>query len=226
MRSTRPAGSPSRPAIHRPGSATARWAATTTSSPTSPRAAPPGSPACGRGSAAEDVARDDDALDLRGALVDLQELGVAHELLDRVLLGVAVAAEDLDGVGRGVHGGVGAVGLGVARDDALDVAGVDGAGGLVAEQAGRLVRDRHLGEHELDRLVLRDRHAEGLALEGVVAALLEGTADEAGGAGGDPRPRAVEGLHRDLEAAVLGAEELALGDHDLLEQDVGGVRRP
>jgi hypothetical protein len=39
------------------------------------------------------------ALDLRRALVDLEELGVAHQLLDRVLLRVAVAAEDLDRVG-------------------------------------------------------------------------------------------------------------------------------
>ena len=47
---------------------------------------------------------------------------------------------------------------------------VDRPGRLVAEQARRLVGDRHLGEHELHRLVLRDRHAEGLALERVGAA--------------------------------------------------------
>src|SRR5918999_1994989 len=41
---------------------------------------------------------DHEPLDLRGALVDLEQLRVAHELLDGVLLHVAVAAEDLDRV--------------------------------------------------------------------------------------------------------------------------------
>src|SRR5689334_11528213 len=68
---------------------------------------------------AEDVAGDDHALDLAGPLVDLEQLGVAHQLLDGVVLGVAVAAEDLDRVGRRLHGRVGAVGLGVAGDDAV-----------------------------------------------------------------------------------------------------------
>src|SRR5215207_5223249 len=57
-------------------------------------------------SAAQKVSGDDDALDLRGSLVDLEELGVAHQLLDRVLLRVAVAAEDLHRVGGDPHGGV------------------------------------------------------------------------------------------------------------------------
>src|SRR5688500_1889359 len=87
---------------------------------------------------------DDQALDLRGALVDLEQLGVAHELLDRVLLDVAVAAEDLDRVGRDAHRGVGAVRLGVGRDDRRQVALVDHPRRLVAEEARRLVGDGHL----------------------------------------------------------------------------------
>ena len=63
---------------------------------------------------------------------------------------------------------------------ARQVALVDLPRRLVREQARRLVRDRHLGEHELDRLVLRDRHAERLALERVRAALLERAPDQAG----------------------------------------------
>src|ERR687895_720914 len=46
---------------------------------------------------------DHEPLDLRGALVDLEQLRVAHELLDGVLLHVAVAAENLDGVRRDLH---------------------------------------------------------------------------------------------------------------------------
>src|SRR6188474_1886545 len=55
----------------------------------------------------EDLLRDHEPLDLRGALVDLEQLRVAHELLDRVLLDVAVAAEDLDRVGGHLHRRVG-----------------------------------------------------------------------------------------------------------------------
>src|SRR5919204_3178979 len=59
------------------------------------------------GSRQEDLAGDHEPLDLRRALVDLEQLRVAHELLDRIFLDVAVAAEDLDGVGRHPHRGVG-----------------------------------------------------------------------------------------------------------------------
>ena len=39
----------------------------------------------------------------RGAFVDLEDLRVAHQLLDGVLLHVAVAAEDLHRVDRRLH---------------------------------------------------------------------------------------------------------------------------
>ena len=48
----------------------------------------------------------DEALDLVGALVDRGDLGVAHHPLDRVVLDVAVATEQLDRVGGDLHGGV------------------------------------------------------------------------------------------------------------------------
>src|SRR5262249_57723933 len=48
-----------------------------------------------RDSPLQEVPRYHDPLDLAGAFVDLQQLCVAHELLDEILLHVAVAAEDL-----------------------------------------------------------------------------------------------------------------------------------
>jgi hypothetical protein len=54
-------------------------------------------------------------------------------------------------------------------------------------------------------------------------ALVHGAADDARGAGGDPRARPVEGLHRDLEALALGGDEGALGHLHVLEDDVDGV---
>src|SRR5205085_7390242 len=52
------------------------------------------------------LARDHQSLDLVRALVDLRDLRVAHHPLDRVLADVAVAAEDLDRLGRDRHGRV------------------------------------------------------------------------------------------------------------------------
>src|SRR4026208_2343714 len=54
----------------------------------------------------EDAPGDDEALDLVGPLVDLRDLRVPHVLLDRVVLAVAVAPEELDRVGRDHHGHV------------------------------------------------------------------------------------------------------------------------
>src|SRR6266511_3501537 len=50
---------------------------------------------------------DDPALDLRGALDDLEDLRVTHPFLDGVVAHHARAAEDLHGLGRRAHGGVG-----------------------------------------------------------------------------------------------------------------------
>src|SRR5262245_65998789 len=54
---------------------------------------------------AEQVAGDDEPLDLVGALEDLGHLGLPHVALDREVAGVAVAAEHLDGAGRAPHRG-------------------------------------------------------------------------------------------------------------------------
>src|SRR5262245_49493816 len=54
-----------------------------------------------------DLARDDEALDLVGALVDLSEAHVAEQTLDAVLARIAVAAMDLERVGDMLHRHVG-----------------------------------------------------------------------------------------------------------------------
>ena len=47
---------------------------------------------------------DDQTLDLAGALVDLVDLGIAHQLLNRVLAVEAGSTEYLDGIGSAVAG--------------------------------------------------------------------------------------------------------------------------
>src|SRR3954470_21053646 len=64
------------------------------------------------GSSAQQRAGDDHPLHLVGALVDLGDLGIAHHALDREVLGVTGAAEELDGVGGHLHGDVGGERLG------------------------------------------------------------------------------------------------------------------
>lgn len=41
------------------------------------------------------AARDDEALDLRGTLIDLEDLGVTHQLLNGVFRVETIAAKDL-----------------------------------------------------------------------------------------------------------------------------------
>src|SRR5437867_10183422 len=102
-----------------PGRATTPRAART-------RAAPPVS------GPLENLLRDDDALDLRSSLVDLEHLGVAHQLLDGILARESVSAEHLHGVQRRLHRGVGAerlrerrlLGVGAARLRARRLLGV------------------------------------------------------------------------------------------------------
>jgi hypothetical protein len=55
---------------------------------------------------AQQVARHHDPLHLIGPLVDLGDLRVPHHPLHRIVLGVAVAAEELDRVGGDLHGDV------------------------------------------------------------------------------------------------------------------------
>src|ERR687895_746788 len=94
---------------------------------------------------------DDQALDLRGALVDLEQLGVAHELLDRVLLDVAVAAEHLDRVGRDLHGRVGGEALGEGRVErrAAAVAVVEHPRGLPGQEPCGLDLRGHVRDQEV-----------------------------------------------------------------------------
>src|SRR5437016_8104624 len=84
----------------------------------------------------EDFLRDHESLDLRRALVDLEQLRVAHQLLDRVLLDVPVAAEDLHGVRRDLHRGVCTEALSERRIERGALTLVDQPRRLPREQAG------------------------------------------------------------------------------------------
>src|SRR5512138_3685197 len=156
---------------------------------------------------AQQLLGDDHSLDLVRALVDLGDLGVAHEALDRELAGIAVAAEDLHRVGGHLHGGIGGQALrgrGLERGAGDPV--IDEAGGVVHDQARGVHRHRHVREHELDALELPDGLVEGAALAGVGHRGVEARLGDADRLGPDGGPRLLEGLHRDLEPVPLRAQ--------------------
>src|SRR4051812_46969818 len=170
-------------------------------------------------------AGDHEALDLVGALVDLRDLRVAHHALDRVLVHVAVAAENLNGLDRHVHRRV--------RGEQLRHRGVLAQSGLRAvrhrarlvEQLARRCRARlHLGELVLDRLELEDRLAERDALLRVLAGVVGRALRDADRLRGGAEARALERAERDGQAAALLADEVLRRHADILEQRVAGRR--
>src|SRR5207253_7448132 len=99
---------------------------------------------------------------------------VAQPELHRMLADVAVAAEDLHGVVGDVQGRLAGV---LLHEDGLArrrTAGIELPGGLPGEEPHRVDLDRHVGELEGDRLLLRDGDAEGAPLLGVVTGVVEG----------------------------------------------------
>src|SRR6266545_4107762 len=168
---------------------------------------------------------DHEALDLGGALVDLVELGVAHQLLDGELFHVPVAAEDLHGISRDFHADVRGEPLRVRRLERRAHALVDHPRRLPAKQPRSFDLRRHVGDQEVDALVHRDGHAELHALLRVLGRVLERRARDADGPDRRARPREVERLHRDLEALALLAEPVLRGNAHVLERQRGRVGR-
>src|SRR5712691_4830820 len=166
---------------------------------------------------------DHHALHLVRAFADLQDLLVAVEPRDRVLLHETVAAVDLQ---RRVCGAVreqAGVELRLCGGEAEVLALILQPRGAVDELAPRLYLRRHVGERELHRLELRDRPAELLALlrvreRKVVRALCEPDAHRR-----DGDAAAVEDLHELLEALPSRAEQVPFRHGAVLERQLARV---
>jgi hypothetical protein len=82
----------------------------------------------------------------------------------------------------------------------------------------------HLGQLELDRLMLGDRLAEGVPLLGVADGQLEGAQGDAAAASGHVDPADLDAVHHLVEAlAGPAAEQPAGRDADVGQQQLGGV---
>ena len=169
------------------------------------------------------LAGDDGALDLVGALVDLKDLGIPHQLLHGVVLHVAVAAHDLNAVHGALHAGVGAEGLGNG--------GLHGKGQALVHQLscvevhlpGGLDLNLHIRQHDLHRLEVGDGLTELLALLGVLRGLLNDSLADADAKCAHARTGVVQGLHDILKATVFLAQKVVLGDADVVKDDLRGA---
>src|SRR5271165_554648 len=176
----------------------------------------------------EQLAGDDHLLHLVGALVDLRHLRIAQEALDREVLGVAVAAEELHGVDRDRHGGVGGERLGhgaEARELATRVV-VDHGAGAVDEGAGSFVAHRHVGQHEAQPLQVGDRGAEGVPLLHVGRRAVDGPLPDADRLRPDGRPAPVQRVHGHGEPLTLLADAVRRRDAHLVEDHLARRTAP
>src|SRR6478735_1364924 len=114
--------------------------------------------------AADQLLGDHLAQDLVRSLADHHQHRVAVEALDLVLDREAVAAEDAHRFLRAEDAGFGAGELGHRRFQVAALAAVEHAGRALDQLFRALDLRHHVGELELDRLVLPDRLAEGAAL--------------------------------------------------------------
>src|SRR5207237_685980 len=170
------------------------------------------------------LAGDDQALDVAGALVDLAHPDVAVDPLDQEIGDIAVAAMDLDRVGGDALGDLGGEELGHRGLLDAGLAGVALRGGVEYQATGGGNLGRHIGEAEGDRLLLDDRLAEGPALAGVGEGGLVGGARHADGLGGDADAAAFEVGERDLVAFAFAAENQIGGQLDLVKDQLRRVR--
>ena len=116
-------------------------------------------------------------------------------------------------------GGVALAHGGVHRG--LRIGAVERVGGAIDHHACGFEVGRHVGDLELQDLEVGEILAERLALEHVVARLVDGEGGGAERAGADVDAAAVEAGHGELEALALdAADEIGGGDAAVLHDDL------
>src|SRR5579875_1386086 len=182
----------------------------------------------------EEIPGDHQPLDLVGALEDLGDPLVAVGPLDRRPPDIAEAAVDLQRRIDDLAGPFGGQALDDRRLPGLLGPGPAGPGprigpevvlplgGVVDEVAKRLDLHRHVGELELDRLVVAERMAELAAVLGEFERLAGGRLHPPEGGGPERDPPDIEGGHRHQEALANPPQDRLRPHLDPVEDELGG----
>jgi hypothetical protein len=94
-------------------------------------------------------------------------------------------------------------------------------GRAVNHHARRIHLGGHIGDHHLDGLMARQRHAELLPLIGVAHPFIETGLGDAQRLGGDPDAPGVQGRQADGQALPGLAEQMVPGDPAVIQADRG-----
>ena len=116
--------------------------------------------------------------------------------------------------------------LGHARFHVAALAAIEGGRRIERQQPRGARARRHLAELELDRLVLADRLAEGLAHLGILGRELQRAFRHADAARGDVDAPELQPARRLVEALAFDAADQVLGrDAIVLEHQLAGIDR-
>ena len=159
--------------------------------------------------AAQQLAGDDEALDVAGAFVDLHPFGVAQVALDRVVVGIAPSAVHQDRLVRGAQGGLGGEEFGGGSGPTAGLALVLQPGGMVHQVAGRVHVGGHVSQRRLDHLEVADALAERAPLPRKGHGGVQAGLGDAECAGGDTEAAMVQGAHGDAKSVPGRAQEIA-----------------
>src|SRR6185503_1247717 len=173
---------------------------------------------------AEQLASDDELLDLRRTLGERQMAEIAIEPLHRELARIAVPAVHLDRELRDAQAGLGREELRLRGLEHGLVAAFDRRGGSVGHQPTRLREIGHFRDHRLHELEGADRLAELLALFRVADRCVERRPREPDGGEGDCAAALREPAQRQPEALARLADQVAPGNQHVLERQLGERR--
>lgn len=170
-----------------------------------------------KGGDAGDAAADDEGVDVLGAFVGFDGFEVHHVAHDGVVVGNAIAAEDVACHAGAFEGHPDVVALGHGDVLEADLARVLELADVVDEELGLADFSDHPGEFFLNELMAGDGLvAELLALERVFECGVVAGHGRADGAPGDAVAGLVEAHERGFEAAGFG-QEIGFGDVDVLQ---------
>ena len=133
------------------------------------------------------------------------------------------------GVGGDLEGRLRGEQLGHASLHVDPFTGVGPTGGVIGHEPGRLELGGHLGQLELDRLVLEYRPTESLALLGVAHCSLEGClghADRTRRHVDPPQLECAEGVATTLADALLATQHVAVRDPVVHVGHLDGLEAP